>query len=49
MPAEIHAYGLALCARANRKRGAGICQRFGDDLSHLSVAAHAGHHGDFAF
>ena len=40
---------VALLARTNRQLSAVFCQRFGDGLANLSVAAHARYDGHFAF
>jgi hypothetical protein len=38
-----------LLARTNRQLSAADCQRFGDGLANLSIAAHARYDGHFAF
>jgi len=42
-------FHVALLARTNRQRSTAFCQRLGDGLSNLSVAAHRCYHGNFAF
>jgi hypothetical protein len=38
-----------LLARTNRQLSAVFCQRFGDGLANLSIAAHARYDGHFAY
>jgi hypothetical protein len=41
-------FNVALLARTNRQLSAVFCQRFGDGLANLTVAAHARYDGHFA-
>jgi hypothetical protein len=42
-------FNVTLVARTNRQLSAVFCQRFGDGLANLSVAAHARYDGHFAY